>query len=69
MSLQHIHLLFVLLSTMLCAVLTILFFASFRQSEQILWLWTGVVTLISTVVLPAYGVYFYKKLVRMGIYL
>ncbi|MEM1157589.1 MAG: hypothetical protein AAGH72_04965 [Verrucomicrobiota bacterium] len=68
MSIKHVHILFIVFSALLNVLLTIVFFANYRETSLAFWMFLGLITLAATVVLPAYGVAFYKKMKKLEIY-
>jgi len=68
MSIKHVHILFIVFSTLLSALLTYIFFGNYRYSNLSFWMFLGLLTLAATVALPAYGVAFYKKMKKLEIY-
>ena len=68
MSIKHVHIIFVVFSTLLSALLTYIFFGNYRYTSLNFWMFLGLLTLAATVALPAYGVAFYKKMKKLEIY-
>ncbi len=68
MSIKHVHILFIIFSTLLSVLLTILFFENYRSTDLSFWMLLGLLALASAVALPAYGVAFYKKMKKLEIY-
>lgn len=68
MSIKHVHILFIFFSALLNALLTTIFFANYRETSLGVWMVLGMLTLIAAVVLPVYGVAFYKKMKKLEVY-
>ena len=66
MSLKGFHLVFVTVTTLLCIFFALWAFAlSVEKSTMITSL--GAVGLVGSVLMPTYGVYFYRKITRIHI--
>ena len=66
MSLKGFHLVFVTVSTLLCAFLALwAFVLAPEKSEMATAL--GVVGVVGSLLMPVYGVYFYRKITRIHI--
>jgi hypothetical protein len=66
MSLKGFHIVFVTITTLLCIFLALWSFV-FGPEESTMTTVLGVVGLFGTLVMPAYGIYFYRKLTRIHI--
>lgn len=66
MSLKGFHIVFVTVSTLLCAFLALW---SFLLAPDHTGIYTavGVVGVLGSLVMPAYGIYFYRKITRIHI--
>lgn len=66
MSLKGFHIVFVTVSTLLCAFLA---FWSFVLAPEPSTMATalGIVGIVGAILMPVYGVYFYKKITRIHI--
>lgn len=63
MSLKGFHLVFVTISTLLCVFLAVWAFG-FAPEKSGLATAMGVIGLLGILVIPIYGVYFYRKITR-----
>jgi len=68
MSIKHVHILFIIFSTLLSVLLTFVFFGNYRNTDLFFWMLLGLLTLTTTVALPVYGVAFYKKMRKLEVY-
>jgi DNA-binding transcriptional regulator of glucitol operon len=66
MSLKGFHIVFVTITTLLCIFLALWSFV-FDSEESTMMTVLGVVGLFGTLVMPGYGIYFYRKLTRIHI--
>lgn len=66
MSLKGFHIVFVTVTTLLCIFLALWSFV-FAPEKSSMMTVLGVVGLLGILVMPAYGVYFYRKLTRIHI--
>ena len=66
MSLKGFHLVFVTVSTLLCAFLALYSFALAPEKSGMITS-LGIVGLAGTFLMPVYGVYFYRKITRIHI--
>lgn len=66
MSLKGFHLVFVTVSTLLCAFLALWAFVLVPEKSAMATT-LGVIGVIGALVMPVYGVYFYRKLTRIHI--
>jgi hypothetical protein len=64
MSIKGFHLVFVTVSTLLCLFLVLWAFVFTAEKSTIATI-LGVVGVLGTVLIPIYGVYFYRKLNRI----
>jgi hypothetical protein len=68
MSIKHVHILFITLSALLSVLLTVVFFGNYRNTGLAFWMWLGLLMLLFSVVLPSYGVAFYRKMKNLKVY-
>ncbi|MEM6884184.1 MAG: hypothetical protein AAF571_04075 [Verrucomicrobiota bacterium] len=68
MSIKHVHIIFIIFSTLLSVLLTVLFFGNYQNTELAIWMLLGLMALVASVALPVYGVAFYKKMKKLEIY-
>jgi Mn2+/Fe2+ NRAMP family transporter len=66
MSLKGFHIVFVTVTTLLCIFLALWSFV-FGPEESTMMTVLGVVGLLGALVMPTYGIYFYRKLTRIHI--
>lgn len=66
MSLKGFHLVFVTVSTLLCMFLALWSFALAPEKSGMITA-LGIVGVIGTLLMPFYGVYFYRKITRIHI--
>ena len=66
MSLKGFHLVFVTVSTLLCAFLALWSFVLAPEKSTMATA-LGVVGVVGVLVMPLYGVYFYRKITRIHI--
>ncbi|MEO7100520.1 MAG: hypothetical protein ABI162_14250 [Luteolibacter sp.] len=66
MSLKSFHIVFVSVSTLLCVFLALWAFVLSPESSSMITA-LGIVGAIGALVMPVYGVYFYRKAVRIHI--
>lgn len=66
MSLKGFHIVFVTVSTLLCMFLAVWSFVlTLEKSEMVTGL--GIVGVVGALLLPVYGIYFYRKITRYHI--
>ena len=66
MSLKGFHLVFVTVSTLLCAFLALWSFVLAPEKSGMITV-LGIVGVAGTLLMPLYGVYFYRKITRIHI--
>jgi len=66
MSLKGFHIVFVTVSTLLCVFLALWAFL-FAPDRSGVFFGLGVVGALGSLLMPAYGVYFYRKITRIHI--
>jgi Na+/proline symporter len=66
MSLKNFHIFFIVFSAVASWATAYLFLS--QAHEGTLYLVCGIACCVAGVVLPAYGVWFYRKMVRQGFY-
>jgi hypothetical protein len=66
MSLKGFHLVFVTVSTLLCAFLALWSFVLAPEKSGMVTA-LGIVGVVGSLLMPAYGVYFYRKITRIHI--
>ncbi len=64
MSLKGFHLVFVTVSTLLCAFLALWSFVLAPENSGIVTA-LGIVGVVGALLMPVYGVYFYRKITRI----
>lgn len=66
MSLKGFHIIFVVVTTLLCAFFALwAFVLAYEQSSMVTAL--GAIGLLGSILMPTYGVYFYRKITRIHI--
>jgi len=68
MSLKNFHIFFVICSSLFCWGTAYLLLSGLPDSGTPSYLTMGIICCLGGVILPIYGTFFYKKMVKMGLY-
>ncbi len=68
MSLKNFHIFFVICSTVMAWATAYLFLAGLPEAGSVSYITLGILCLAAGILLPIYGRYFYKKMVKLGFY-
>lgn len=68
MSLKNFHIFFVICCTVMAWAAAYLFLAGLPESGSVAYIIFGILCLAAGILLPVYGRFFYRKMVKLGFY-